>query len=94
MAKGGSLLLGVGPGADGTLQQPIIDRLAEIGNWMDANGEAIYNTRATDIYKDGSVFFTKAKAGKKLYALIPLEENTVIPASIEWTEIYRPKAVL
>ncbi|MCH5687513.1 alpha-L-fucosidase [Niabella sp. W65] len=65
VAKGGSLLLGVGPGADGTLQQPIIDRLTEIGKWMDANGEAIYNTRSTNIYQDGNVFLRVLKTAER-----------------------------
>lgn len=85
VAKGGSLLLGVGPSADGTLQQPIIDRLAEIGQWMDANGEAIYNTRTTAIYRDGSTFFTVAKGGKKMYALIPVAEGTTAPSTVTWS---------
>jgi len=85
VAKGGSLLLGVGPGADGTLQQPIIDRLTEIGKWMDANGEAIYNTRSTNIYQDGNVFFTRSKDSRKMYALIPLADGATTPPSIEWS---------
>ncbi len=85
VAKGGSLLLGVGPGADGTLQQPIIERLAEIGNWMDANGEAIYNTRTTATYRDGNTFFTRSKDSKKMYAMIPITDGAPVPAVVEWT---------
>lgn len=85
VAKGGSLLLGVGPSADGTLQQPIIDRLTEIGAWMDANGEAIYNTRSTDIYKDGTVFFTRSKNSKKMYALVPVADGALAPSVVEWS---------
>lgn len=85
VAKGGSLLLGVGPSADGTLQQPIIDRLAEIGSWMDKNGEAIYNTRTAGIYKDGNTFFTRSKDGKKTYALVPVAEGAPVPPAVEWS---------
>src|SRR4030095_1078712 len=52
VAKGGSLVLGVGPTADGTLQPESIKRLEEIGRWMKVNGEAIYNTRITRLYQD------------------------------------------
>ncbi|WP_114791087.1 alpha-L-fucosidase [Niabella yanshanensis] len=85
VAKGGSLLLGVGPGADGSLQQPIIDRLTEIGKWMDANGEAIYNTRSTAIFQDGNVFFTRSKDSKKMYALMPVADGAATPSIIEWS---------
>ncbi|MFT4093657.1 MAG: alpha-L-fucosidase [Niabella sp.] len=84
VAKGGSLLLGVGPSADGTLQQPIIDRLAEIGNWLNANGEAIYNTRTASIYEDNGVFFTRSKDSKKMYALLPVAQEVPVPSIVEW----------
>lgn len=86
VAKGGSLLLGVGPSADGTLQQPIIDRLEEIGKWMRLNGEAIYNTRTTENYHSGNIFFTRSKDGKTVYALLPLKANEPSPSVMEWTE--------
>lgn len=84
VAKGGSLLLGVGPTADGTIEQPTIERLAEVGRWLQKNGEAIYNTRITSNYHSGNVWFTANKNGKKLYALYALPEGEKIPASIEW----------
>ena len=86
VAKGGSLLLGVGPKADGTLQKDMVDRLYEIGEWMKANGEAIYNTRTVDDYKDGNVYFTRSKDGKKKYALAIFEDNKPVPTSIEWQQ--------
>ncbi len=42
---GGNLLLNVGPMADGRIEQRQIDRLKEIGTWLDLYGEAIYGTR-------------------------------------------------
>jgi alpha-L-fucosidase len=83
VAKGGSLLLGVGPGPDGTLSEVQIARLKEIGNWLTANGPAIYNTRATDPCQDQKTFFTKGKDGK-LYAVLLLEENKPVPPVVEW----------
>jgi len=43
-SKGGNLLLNVGPTADGLLPTPILNRLGEIGSWMQVNGDAIYGT--------------------------------------------------
>jgi alpha-L-fucosidase len=46
VSKGGNYLLNVGPTPEGTIPQPCIDRLAEVGRWMDHNGEAIYGSSA------------------------------------------------
>ena len=46
-SKGGNFLLNVGPKPDGTIPQASIDRLAEIGGWMDVNSESIYGTAAS-----------------------------------------------
>lgn len=84
VAKGGSLLLGIGPRADGTLQQESVERLKEIGQWMKLNGEAIYNTRTTKNFNDGNVWFTKSKSGSKKYALVCLKENESVPGTVSW----------
>lgn len=49
VSKGGNYLLNVGPKADGTIPQESIDRLKEIGQWMDIHGEAIYATQASPV---------------------------------------------
>ncbi len=43
-AKGGNYLLNVGPMANGKIPQASIDRMLAIGEWMDVNSEAIYDT--------------------------------------------------
>lgn len=83
VAKGGSLLLGVGPDAQGLLQDVQVKRLQEIGSWLQINGEAIYNTRTVDQVQDGETFFTRAKDGSR-YAIIRLQEGTALPTSIRW----------
>lgn len=84
VAKGGNLLLGVGPDADGTLPQEAVNRLEEVGKWLKTNGDAIYNTRATEHYIDGKTFFTKSKTGKLKYAIVCFPENEPLPLSVEW----------
>ncbi len=46
-SKGGNLLLNVGPRADGTFPPESEQRLAAIGRWMSANGDAIHGTTAS-----------------------------------------------
>jgi len=84
VAKGGSLLLGVGPKADGTIPAEAIGRLEEIGQWMNVNGKAIYNTRITPYYHDNSIWFTQGKDSNTKYALICLKDDQPVPGYVTW----------
>ncbi|WP_327241623.1 alpha-L-fucosidase [Streptomyces sp. NBC_01320] len=42
VAKGGNLLLNVGPDRHGTIQPDAVERLREIGGWLAVNGESVY----------------------------------------------------
>jgi alpha-L-fucosidase len=83
VAKGGSLLLGVGPTPEGTLPEPVVQRLSEIGNWLKVNGAAIYNTRPTTHYKDNNIYFTQSKDSSTLYAMVLIADG--VPGTIEWS---------
>jgi alpha-L-fucosidase len=83
VAKGGSLLLGVGPGPDGTLSDLQIARIEEVGDWLKVNGQAIYNTRTTAHYKDANTFFTRGK-DKELFAIVLLGEDQTVPSEVSW----------
>ena len=84
VAKGGSLLLGIGPDAQGEIPAGVLQRMEAIGHWMNKNGEAIYNTRTTTVYRDGDVFFTQSKDGSRRYAIACLPEGQTMPAQIKW----------
>jgi alpha-L-fucosidase len=84
VAKGGSLLLGVGPKADGTFPEEANERLLQIGSWMDKNGAALYNTRITKNYHDGNTWFTQDKTGATKYAIVCLPEGESAAKEISW----------
>jgi alpha-L-fucosidase len=45
VSKNGNLLLNIGPMADGTIPGLQLERLHALGEWLDINGEAIFDTR-------------------------------------------------
>lgn len=84
VAKGGCLLLGVGPTPEGIIEEEVVKRLQKIGDWLKTNGEAVYNTRITPEYHSGNTWFTTSKDKKKIYALYALHDGENIPEVIEW----------
>ena len=69
VAKGGNLLLNVGPDADGNLPSEALQRMEEIGQWLQKNGHAIYSTRPLYPYCEGSIRYTQSKDGRHQYAI-------------------------
>ncbi|MEA3226775.1 MAG: alpha-L-fucosidase, partial [Planctomycetota bacterium] len=66
VSKGGNYLLNIGPKGDGSIPQESIESMQTIGKWMDANGQAIYETKASPFEKPTWGRYT-SKAGK-IYA--------------------------
>lgn len=81
-AKGGALLLGVGPTPQGTIEEKAAICLRQVGEWLKSYGKAIYATRITPHYNDGNVWFTTSKDHKTLYALYALPEGETLPSTI------------
>ncbi len=74
VAKGGNLLLNIGPGPDGRWHDDAYDRLAALGAWMRVNGEAIYGTRAVAPYGADKVRLTRGGDGT-VFALYLADEG-------------------
>ncbi len=69
VSKGGNLLLNIAPSPKGTWDNGAYETLKGVGEWMKINGEAIYNSRPYEPYREGSVCFTQNKDGKTIYAI-------------------------
>ncbi|MCX6285856.1 MAG: alpha-L-fucosidase [Bacteroidetes bacterium] len=68
-SKGGNYLLNVGPTALGTFPRESIERLKEIGKWMEFNSESIYGTKASPFTSTpwGRCTMKTTKGGFRLY---------------------------
>lgn len=67
-AKGGNLLLNIGPDPDGVIPFEQTRRLRELALWMFVNGEAIFDVRPWLVSNEGSLWFTRAKDANTVYA--------------------------
>lgn len=73
VAKGGNLLLNVGPRGDGTLCPMQVARLRDVGAWLQANGEAIYGTKPWRIAEMETANGRKLRftmRGEHIYAMV------------------------
>jgi alpha-L-fucosidase len=64
---GGNYLLNIGPKLDGSVPQPSVQILREVGRWMKTYGRAIYGTEKNTIRGTPCVGLTSK--GKKLHAI-------------------------
>lgn len=89
ISRNGNFLVNIGPKADGTIPQPQVDLLHNMGNWLSINGEAIYGTRYWKVnhQENGNLAFTTK--GTKLFviALDKPKKSIVIKATKGWTEM-------
>jgi alpha-L-fucosidase len=97
VAKGGNLLLNIGPGPDGTWYDEAYLRLREIGEWLQINGPAIYDTRPLAPYKQGNICFTQGKDGSRYAIYLAAENERRLPSRISiknWSPVPNTKPTL
>ena len=88
-AKGGNLLLNVGPEPSGVIPFEQERIIRELGLWLFINGEAIYKVRPWHVTREGNIWFVRsATDAKTVYAFL-----TGIPA-VDWNFGTRRQFVL
>jgi alpha-L-fucosidase len=83
-AKGGNLLLNLGPKPDGELPIEQEERLREVALWMFVNGEAIHAVRPWILTNEKDIWFTKRKDTDTVYAFVKEKEPWKVG---EWKDI-------
>lgn len=86
VSKGGNYLLNVGPRPDGSIPQPLVERLEAVGKWMEVNGDSIYGTTASPFDKQlpwGRVTVKQVDGGtSRLFLHVfdwPISREIVLP---------------
>jgi len=74
-ARGGNMLLNIGPRPDGKIAPPDEDRLRDLGLWMMLYGEAVRGVRPWTISNEDDIWLTHRRADGTVYAFADLENG-------------------
>ncbi len=69
-AKGGTMLLNIGPKPNGEIPIEQEAILREIAAWMAINREAIYDVRPLNVFREDNLWFTQAKDEDTVYVFV------------------------
>lgn len=83
-AKGGNLLLNIGPKVDGSVPEGIKAVFRDVGKWLRVNGEAIYETRPYFGFE--GVLATRNPETGAIYVFVP-PAGTSLPENLPQGEI-------
>lgn len=73
-SKNINYLLNIGPRADGSIPYESVQRLKELGEWIEKNGEAIYHTKPSPWFQEMDGF--RITTGSEILYLTLLNSNT------------------
>ncbi|MCB9081405.1 MAG: alpha-L-fucosidase [Lewinellaceae bacterium] len=77
--RGGNMLLNVGPDAQGVIPATHIERLKEVGDWLQQYGESIYGTRPGPFEPIDNVYGTVQKGNQIFVHLLEVPETLQLP---------------
>lgn len=80
-ARGGNMLLNVGPRPEGRIADPDVDRLRDLGLWMMLYGEAVRGIRPWVVTTEGDVWLTHRRSDGTVYAFVDLDYGFEGPKS-------------
>jgi alpha-L-fucosidase len=72
----GNLLFNIGPMPDGRIEARQVERMKEMGEWLNKYGDAIYNTRGGPYYPDSLI--TSTRNGNKINLLLLKNQSDVL----------------
>ena len=73
-AKGGNLLLNIGPEPSGIIPMEQERILRELGLWMFVNGEAIHGIRPWPVIREGKIWITRDRVKNTVYLFLTGED--------------------
>jgi len=92
VARNGNYLIGIGPDGSGRFDPIVYERLKEMGDWLKANGEAIYETRPISPYESGNCVFTVRRDGTVYAIVLAGDDLTGIPDKVFIPSVLAEKA--
>lgn len=93
-AKGGNLLLNVGPDPSGQIPFEQERSFRELALWMFINDEAIHNIRPCPLIGDKNIYYTQSKDGKSVYVFLNKFAGFDKQGRVKWKRGTRRQAIL
>jgi alpha-L-fucosidase len=84
-AKGGNLLLNIGPDPSGMIPFEQERILRELGLWIFVNRESVQGTRPWPVIREGKIWFTRSKKADDVYLFLTGEDSWPLGARRQFT---------